>query len=174
MSMRFLLLLPMMFVAACASYQLSVPQISAPDFSAWFDQGNRIEVADVGRLPDCGGDGGEVRVTLLPDLAAAKDWASAHGVTLAGSDTGQLLDAPYAAVERGVSPSGGYGIAVSREAGVKNGTLVLKATFFEPGPGRWAKQEPANPCSVISLPPREYRSVQLIDQSGALRASTER
>ncbi|MGH8518600.1 MAG: hypothetical protein ACREUE_14200, partial [Panacagrimonas sp.] len=56
---------------------------------------------------------------------------------------------------------------------LNGGDLILKATYFEPTPGRWASDEPSSPCVVVVLPAGEYDRVRLIDQSGEVRAGTE-
>lgn len=172
MNRHLLALIVALLIAACSSMpRPNLPSLRMPDFSTWFENENLIEVAEVGRAVHCGGENRDVRVALLPDLASAKAWTAGRGIVLPGIEEGQLLDAPYAVVELGYRDTGGYGVAVSRQAGLKDDVLVLKATFFEPGQGRWASSEASSPCAIVSLPPRQYRSLQLIDQAGALRAS---
>ena len=62
---------------------------------------------------------------------------------------------------------------VVKGAPEQGGGKLLKATFFEPSPGRWANNDPTSPCVVVSLPPRNYKDIRVIDQTGRVRASRE-
>jgi hypothetical protein len=158
-----------LLLAACAK----PAWVRAPDFSGWFDRENAVMVEEVSRADACGTAGGESEVTVLPDLASLKAWGASRNLELA-STTGKPLPAtPYAVVEFGQRPNSGYGLAVSRQAGTRGADLLLKATFFEPTQGRWASDVPSSPCVIVSLPPREYRTVRVLDQTGKVRAGTE-
>lgn len=147
--------------------------VRVPDVSGWFDRENAVLVEEVARAEVCGTAGGESEVTVFADLNTLQNWVAGRQITL-NNVTGKPLPAtPYAVVEFGQRPNSGYGLAVSRQAGSRGSDLVLKATFFEPTQGRWASNEPSSPCVVVSLPPREYRSVRIIDQTGSVRAGTE-
>ncbi|MCC2655709.1 MAG: protease complex subunit PrcB family protein [Panacagrimonas sp.] len=156
-------------LAACAK----PAWVRAPDFSSWFNSENSVTVQEVARANVCETAGGESVVTMFPTLGSLQAWASARGVELVPMTTRPLGEAPYAVIEFGQRPNSGYGLAISRQAGVKGGELLLKATFFEPTPGRWSSDEPSSPCVVVLLPAGEYGSVRLIDQSGEVRAGTE-
>lgn len=147
--------------------------IRAPDFSSWFDNEHAIEVREVVRSEVCGTVGGESDVTVMPDLTALKAWAAARHVALVTAADQVLQAQPYAIVEFGQRPNSGYGLAVSRRAGMRDDVLLLKATFFEPQQGRWASDTPSSPCVIVSLPPRDYSVVKLIDQTGKVRAASE-
>lgn len=162
-------------LGACAKpVWLRMPDVSAPDFSSWFGGENAILVEEVVRANVCNTADSESEVSVLPDLVALKAWASGRGVDLKTVNNEPLPEGqPFAVVELGQRPHGGYSLAVSRQAGLRDEVLVLKATIFEPQHGRWASDEPISPCVVVSLPRREYRVVRLVDQTGRVRTATE-
>ena len=158
-----------MMLSACAK----PAWVRAPDFSEWFNSENSIVVQEVARANVCRTAGGESVVSVMPDLASLQAWAAGRGVELVTVTGKPLPETPFAVVEFGQRPNSGYGLAVSRQAGMQGADLVLKATFFEPTQGRWASDEPSSPCVVVTLPPREYSTVRLLDQTGKVRAGTE-
>lgn len=147
--------------------------VRVPDFSDWFTRENSVVVQEAARVDVCGTPGGESVASLIPDLPSLQGWAANRGIELVSITGKPLPEGPYAIVEYGQRPNSGYGIAVSRLAGMKEGDLLLKATFFEPIPGRWSSDEPSSPCVIVALPAGEYTRVRLIDQSGLVRADTE-
>lgn len=163
------ILLASLMLAACAK----PAWVRAPDVSSWFNGENGVMVQEVARANVCGTAGGESVVTLLPTLGALQAWASGRGVEFVPLTNKPLAEAPYAVIEFGQRPNSGYGLAISRQAGLKGGELLLKATFFEPTPGRWSSDEPSSPCVVVLLPAGEYENVRLMDQTGEIRAGTE-
>lgn len=172
--MRSLLILPILLLVGCAKPNwVRMPTFSAPDFSSWFNRENAIQVEQVAQAAVCNTAGGESEVTLLPDLTALNAWASGRGVVLESFNGRPLPASPYAVVEYGQRENSGYGLAVSRQAGLKDSTLLLKGTFFDPTKGRWSSAEPSSVCVFVSLPPREFRTVKVIDQTGAVRAATD-
>lgn len=170
--------LPLIFtlalLAGCAKPAwVRMPEVSMPDLPTWLERENAIAVEEVARANVCNTTAGESEVTLMPNVGALQAWAAGRGIELSGAGGRPLPETPYAVVELGQREHGGYGLAVSRQAGVRDGVLLLRATFFEPQPGRWAGSEPSSPCAMVSLPPREYRQVRVIDQVGKVRAGTE-
>lgn len=147
--------------------------VRAPDFSGWFDSENAVMVQEAARANVCGTAGGESVVSVLPGLAGLQAWAAGRGIELTSLTGKPLEETPYAVVEFGQRPNSGYGLAVSRQAGLDGSDLLLKATFFEPVQGRWSSAEPSSPCVIVALPPGEYSRVRLIDQTGQIRAGTE-
>jgi hypothetical protein len=131
----------------------------------------RIEVREVGRNLYCNSPAAEPQAALLPDLQAVMDWQAARGVTLAGAES--LVQAPYSIVEMGTRPTGGYGLAVAREAVLRGELLILQATFVSPAPGSVRTQALSSPCVLVQLPPGRYRAVEVQDQTGAVRATGE-
>lgn len=167
-------ILAVLLLAGCAKPAwVRVPELSMPDFSSWFTSENAIAVQEVARADICNTATGESDVNVLPDLGALKAWTLNRGFELTNTTGQPYPESPYAVVEFGQRAHSGYGLAISRQAGVKDGTLLLKGTFFEPKPGRWASNEPSSPCVVVSLPPREYRQVKVLDQTGRVRAAIE-
>lgn len=172
--MRCLLLLPVLLLAGCAKPAwVRLPALATPDFSTWFEGENAIPVEEVAQSPVCHTAGGETVVTLLPNLLALRTWVSARGVEPVSHTGKPLPDTAYAVVEFGQRENSGYGLAVSRRAGMSGETLLLKATFFDPQQGRWASSEPSSPCVFVSLPPGEFRLIKLLDQTGLVRAATD-
>lgn len=117
----------------------------------------------------CNAPSQQTSVQVLPDAQAVKSWEAARGVSLTQTP---LPAGPFAIVDLGQRSSGGYGIAVSRRAGLKQDVLVLKATTFAPGPDETTAQVITSPCALVRLPAVAFSSLRLIDQSGAVRAST--
>lgn len=149
----------------------NLPELPMPDVSDWFSRENAVDVSELRRALVCNSESSSAQVTLLPDLAAARAFESARGITLLGDEP--LPPGPYALVEHGSRNSGGYGVAVSRTAGRRGDVLILKATFIAPAPNRMVAQMLTSPCVLVGLPAAQYGAVELIDQSGKLRASTE-
>lgn len=157
-----------LLLCACAS-----GPDKSPNLKKWFNSDNSVAVQEVGRSNICGTAGGESVVTIVPTLAAMEAWIAGRSVDLANVSSQPYPESPYAIVEFGQRPNSGYGLAISRDAGLKDKDLLLKATFFEPTQGRWSSAEPSSPCVVITLPALEYTSVRLVDQTGKVRAGTE-
>ena len=128
-----------------------------------------IEVREVGRSLACNSPGDAVRAQILPDLKAVRDWQGARGVRFPGDDA--LLPAPYALVEMGARPTGGYGLAVARSAVLRGELLILEATFVSPSPGSLVTEALTSPCVLVQLPPGRYSSVEVDDPGGAVRAT---
>lgn len=172
--MRYAILLVAVLLSACAKPEwVRMPDLSMPDFSSWFTRENAITVEEVVRANICNSITGESDVSLLRDLAALKAWALDRKIELVNLTGKPFGPGPYAVVEFGQRQHSGYGLAISRQAGVQDGTLLLKGTFFEPQQGRWASNEPSSPCVIVSLPDREYREVRVLDQTGRVRTATE-
>ena len=157
-----------LLLCACAS-----GPDKTPNLKKWFNSDNSVAVQEVGRSNVCGTAGGESVVTVVPNLAAMEAWIAGRGVDLVNVSSQPYPQSPYAIVEFGQRPNSGYGLAISRDAGLNDGDLLLKATFFEPTQGRWSSAEPSSPCVVVTLPALEFSSVRLVDQTGKVRAGTE-
>ncbi len=171
--MRFsLLMAATLLCSACAKPAwVRLPNVAAPDFSSWFSNENAVPVEEVARASQCGTSGPEPSLQLFRSLAGLQAWTSSRGIDLVSTRASALPESPYAVFELGARPSGGYGVAVSAQGGLRNDTLVLKATVFEPRKGgEWASNEPSSPCVMVSLPARSYEEVKLIDQSGLVQA----
>lgn len=127
-----------------------------------------IEVREVGRSLYCNTPGDAARAVLLEGPQAVREWQAARGVTLGGAP---LAQAPYAIVEMGTRPTGGYGLAVSRAAELRGDLLVLQATFVSPAPGAIRTQAVSSPCALVQLPPGRYGAIEVYDQTGEVRAT---
>ncbi|MGB0954776.1 MAG: protease complex subunit PrcB family protein [Panacagrimonas sp.] len=151
-----------------------VPAVSVPGPTHWFADKSMLEVAEVARGGQCRDVVSQAAIMILPNLATTQRWAAERGITIKRGKNQDLLDAPYAVILLGHKQTGGYGVAVSRQAQLKNDVVQLNATFFDPAPGRWSGSDPTNPCAIVSLPPRQYAGAELYDQSGTLRAASAR
>lgn len=167
-------IVPQMFVpfllAGCSS--LSLPTFSGVD--RLMSRGQSVEVLEVSRGLDCGSADPETRIHRFASAEAYRSWAAARGLELPQTD--ELAPARYALIEVGQRRSGGYGLAVSRQADRRGDTLRLRGTFIEPGPDVMVTQALTAPCALVRLPvgedAREEARIELYDQAGALRATT--
>jgi len=128
-----------------------------------------IQVREVARSLYCNSGGDDTRTQLLPDAQAVLDWQAARGIVLAGSES--LAQAPYAVVEMGLRPTGGYSLAVATAAKLVGERVVLQATFFSPAPGSLRTQALSSPCVLVQLPAGRYAGVEVRDPAGAVRAT---
>lgn len=135
-----------------------------------FESHTPIEVREVGRSLYCNGASEAPGVVLLADPQEVLDWQAARNITLAGSES--LAHTAYAVVEMGTRPTGGYGIAVARSAELRDDRVVLSATFVSPPPGSIRTQALSSPCVLVQLPRGRYATVEVRDQTGAVRASS--
>lgn len=133
-----------------------------------FDQSDYVEEA--GRALDCGTQRSATTVQVLASADEVRSWQISRGVTLAGDDV--LRTGAYALVELGSRPSGGYGLLISRDADVRNDTLILHATSIEPDANHPATDGITSPCVLLSLPAKPYRGVSVVNQYGRLLATT--
>ena len=128
-----------------------------------------IHVREVARSLYCNSPSEETRARLLPDAQAVLDWQAARGITLAGAES--LAQVPYALVEMGLRPTGGYSLAIASTAELRGERVVLRGTFFSPAPGSLRTQALSSPCVLVQLPAGRYATVEVRDPAGAVRAS---
>lgn len=133
--------------------------------------GTAVDVREVGRSLYCNTPGTEPQVVLLEDPRAVLAWQAARGIALAGGEA--LAQTAYAVVEMGGRPTGGYGVAVARTATLSGDEVTLSATFVSPAPGSIRTQALSSPCVLVQLPRGRYARVEVQDQSGAVRASSD-
>lgn len=129
-----------------------------------------VEAIEVGRLPNCNSTGRESSLELFTDPADIKVWEEARGVKLTPSN-GDLPPGTYAIAEVGERNTGGYSLAVSRQAAIKDDVLYVKASFLVPGNANMVTQAVTSPCSLVLVPTRRYGRVLLLDQSNKVRAT---
>lgn len=145
---------------------------STVNISRLFAVEKPIEVQELRRSQQCGTGDAAARVQLFPDLAAVQAWEKSRNLSLTvGADA--LPQGPYALVEVGRRSTAGYGLAISRAAGRRGEVLMLKGTFITPVAGTVVAQVVTSPCVLVSLPPRDYTAVEVLDQTGERRASTD-
>ncbi|WP_428309851.1 protease complex subunit PrcB family protein [Hydrocarboniphaga sp.] len=160
----------LLLTSACSSTSSWVPDVSMPDFSSWFSKENQVLVSEVANSTLCNAPNEQTTMQLLPTAQAALAWQAARGVQLVGAN--ELAEGRYVAIDLGQRGSGGYGLAVSRQAGLNDGVLVLKATTFAPAPDAMNVQMITSPCALVRLPANEFGSMKMIDQTGKVRASS--
>jgi hypothetical protein len=136
-----------------------------------FSRGTPIEVREVGRSLYCNTPSESSRVLLLRDPQAVLDWQASRGIALAGGEA--LAQTAYAVVEMGGRPTGGYGVAVARTATLRDEDVTLSATFVSPAPGSIRTQALSSPCVLVQLPRGRYARVEVVDQSGEVRARSD-
>ena len=144
--------------------------LGACGLRGWMGGGDAIEVHEVGRSQLCSAEGDDARVQIFDSPAAVIDWQDRTGIRLA--EFKDLERGRHALIEMGQRHTGGYGIAVSREARVIGDRLQLYATFFAPRAGSMRAQMISSPCVLVHLPEAPYVGVEVYDQTGALRASS--
>lgn len=158
--------LALCLLSGCSS--LSMPSFAGVD--RLMSRGSNTEVLEVSRGLDCGSAQPETRIQRFASAEAYRSWAAARGLAL--PQTEALAPGSYALVEMGQRRSGGFGLAVSRQAERRGATLRLRATFIEPGPDAMVTQALTAPCVLVRLPEEADTTarIELYDQTGALRA----
>lgn len=146
--------------------------LSACSIGKWFTRGSSIEVIEAGRAQLCSAEEPAARVQIFDSAAAVVAWEQRTGISL--NIDGMLANGRYALIEMGLHNTGGYGIAVSREARHAGDTLNIFATFFSPAPGAMTTQMITSPCVLVRLPTADYVFVDVYDQDGVRRASSAR
>jgi hypothetical protein len=132
--------------------------------------GEPVEVREVARHTYCQTPGEVVQVALLPDAQAVLDWQRGRGIELAGAEA--LARAPYALVEMGLRPTGGYGLEPAARAWRRDGIVAIEVAFTAPAPGSLRTQALSSPCVLVQLPAGRYAGVEVRDPAGVLRASS--
>lgn len=130
----------------------------------------KVEAIEIGRLSNCNSSGRESSLELFTDPAAVKAWEASRGVQLSPTG-GELPPGTYVIAEVGERATGGYSLAVSRQAAVKDDVLYIKASFLVPGNANMVTQAVTSPCSLALVPTRLYGRVLLLDQANKVRAS---
>lgn len=136
--------------------------------SPW-NRDQTVLVADAGVAINCPASGPEPWVREFPTLDAVRTWQVEQGLDLLtpGAEAGR-----YAVVGMGQRNTGGYGIAVSREATLAEQVLRLKATFVAPSGGGMTTQMFTSPCALVRLPrDAAWQTLQVYDQTGRLRVT---
>lgn len=137
-----------------------------------------VSVVEVHRSNVCGTAGAATQISFFPDMAALQAWQATHNVETFDRPIGQ---SEYALIELGERSTEGYGILVSRQAQLRDGTLRLTATFLTPPTQQTSADMPApgassaaanSPCVLIALPKIELRALILLDPGGVERART--
>ncbi len=137
-------------------------------FSGW-GAPDEVEVREVRRALACGSTTETVLLTLFDGPTAYAQWEAQRGAQLYGDAV--LPAGQYLLVEMGRRGFAGFGMAVSSVARRKGDTLVLRATFIEPGPGAEPGGEAVSPCALIRLPDMAIDRVELVDEQGDRRAT---
>ena len=163
--MKPILVVILLLLSACAQAPAQ-KQEAWYGLGRWFTPESEVQVAEAGRSQQCHTEDTESKVRLFVSLAEVRAWEAGSGVSVAGE---QAAESAYALVEMGRRNTGGYGIAISREAGKRGDELWLRATYVSPAPGRMVTQALTAPCVLVSLP-QAFRKLNVQDQSGQVRA----
>ena len=131
--------------------------------------GASFVVREVGRSLYCKTTSIAPQVQLLDDAAAAWAWQEARGLSLSGPES--LANTPHAIIEMGAKPTGGFGLAVSRAAELRDERVILSAIFFNPDGSGMVTQALTSPCVLVELPAGRYSEIEVRDVSGAVRAT---
>lgn len=135
-----------------------------------FSGDNPVEVRELGRAPQCGTESEKAVATVFTDANELRQWQDQRGIKLIDGDA--VPAGPYAVVEMGQRPTGGYGLAISRKAGIRRDLVVLKGTFISPEPGSNVAQAITSPCVLVGLPAGFNRGVVVFDQAGNIQATS--
>ena len=142
--------------------------LSGCGLGRYLSPGDSVSVTEAGRAQLCAQQAPEAAVQLFPSGVAVAQWQHQTGIDLQARE---LQPGRYALVQMGLRHTGGNGIAVSSDATRDGDTLNLYATFFSPRQGAITTQMLTSPCVLVQLPPGSYRTVDVYDQRGKLRAS---
>ncbi len=145
--------------------------LSACGVTTWFARGEPVDVTEAGRAQQCAAEDATTRVRVFESPADVQAWQQRSGVDLNRIEP--LVPGRYALVEMGQRQSGGYGIAVSRDARQVGDTLRIYATFFSPAPGAMTPQVITSPCVLVRVPGTALGPVEVFDQDGERRASSQ-
>ena len=160
-------LLLLLLILGCASC------VSSRDVSRWLIWEKPIEVAEVRRSQQCGSTDVQTRVLFFGALEQVKAWEAERGLTLTTAPGPALGSGAYALIELGQKATGGYGLAVSRLAAHRKSFLILKTTFIVPASDAMTAQALTSPCVLVRLPERRYDGLEVVDQTGKLRAAVD-
>ncbi|TJY59378.1 protease complex subunit PrcB family protein [Sinimarinibacterium sp. CAU 1509] len=136
--------------------------------SQWFARGESVSVDEVGRAQLCSDESDDAALQVFASGNAVAQWQQRTGIDLHPS---ALQPGRYALIQMGQRHTGGYGIAVSGDATRVDSVLKLYATFFAPAQGAMTTQMITSPCVLVQLPPGGYDTVEVYDQTGAVRAA---
>ncbi len=129
-----------------------------------------VEVRELARSIQCGTQSEKSSASVFADAAELRQWQDQRGIKLIDSDA--VPAGPYAVIEMGQRPTGGYGIAISRKAGIRRDLVVLKGTFISPAAESGAAQVITSPCVLVGLPAGFNRGVVVLNQAGEIQATS--
>lgn len=129
-----------------------------------------VEVRELARSVQCGTESEKSVVTVIADAAELRQWQDQRGIKLIDGDA--MPAGPYAVFEMGQRPSGGYGVAISRKAGIRRDLVVLKGTFIAPAADSVNAQVMTSPCVLVGLPSGFNRGVVVFNQAGEIQATS--
>ena len=129
-----------------------------------------VEIHELARSSQCGTQGEKSLVTVFPDATEFRQWQDQRGIKLIEGDA--MPAGPYALIEMGQRPTGGYGVAISRKGGVRRDLVVLRGTFIAPDAGTVLPQVVTSPCVLVDLPSGFSRGVVVFNQDGDIQATS--
>lgn len=128
------------------------------------------DVRELARSMQCGTPDEKSAVTVFADAKEFRQWQEQRGIKLIDSDA--MPVGPYALVEMGSRPNAGFGLAISRKAGIRRDLIVLKGTFIAPTADAVTAQVVSSPCVLMGLPSGFYRGVVVFNQAGEIQATS--
>lgn len=129
-----------------------------------------VEVRELARSQQCATPNDKSAVNVFADAAEFRRWQDQRGIKLI--DTDAMPAGPYALVEMGLRATGGFGVAISRKAGVRRDLVILKGTFIAPAADLVLAQVETSPCVLVGLPSGFYRGVVVFNQAGDIQATS--
>lgn len=135
-----------------------------------FSGDNPVEVRELARSMQCGTPSEKSVASVFTDATELRQWQDQRGIKLIDNDAAPA--GPYAVVEMGQRPTAGFGIAISRKAGIRRDLVVLKGTFISPAAGEVVAQVTTSPCVLVALPSGFNRGVVVFNQAGEIQATS--
>ena len=146
-----------------------LPDIRVSD---WFSGDETpISVTEVARHSQCGAKTAELNTHIFRQVESLKLWESERGIEFLRDEP--LQEGNYAVVELGQRNTGGYGLAVSRQAALRGSTVILNTTFLSPRPGSMRTQALTSPCVLVALPQARIKNIEVRNEAGTVVAQTK-
>lgn len=161
---------PVVSLLACAGLAACTTLPDGSLLPAQLSRPDEVEVTELRGLTQCAAPTDAIRIETLADAEAVQAWQHARGIDLIGSEP--LPDGPFAVIDLGSRPDGGYGIAISRRAELRGPVLRLTASFLRPHADDAPAPGGTSPCVLVGLPAGPYARVELADPAGRRRAVT--
>lgn len=134
--------------------------------------GNPHGLAVVGKTEYCGTPSQASDVHYFADPDAFGDWIAYRDIS--GLKPSMARHGGVIVVEMGERPTGGYKIILNRDkSGIRNGTLKIAMDWSAPRLDAAVSQALISECVALHPPKGDYHQVQVVDQLGNPRGSTQ-